>query len=209
MPIRVLSVDDHEVVQLGLGVLFEQSSVRLQTTAKTSAEALQVLGKRQPDVVLTETLLPDGSGIDLLKQIKAEWPSLPVLFFTGSESPSYMARGYASGAAGYVTKSDRLNRLMDVVSLVASGKMAWTEEQLKQFTGGLSPDPESSLTARESDVLQLLAHGLTNNEIAAVLQIGYETVKEHVQHILRKLGVRHRTQAAVWAVRKEMTRSDK
>ncbi|HEV3005817.1 MAG TPA: response regulator transcription factor, partial [Pirellulales bacterium] len=113
----------------------------------------------------------------------------------------------ALGAAGYLLKGMNRDALIDSIRRVAAGADAWTREELRRVTGALatprvSGDVEVPLTQRESEVLRQLAFGLTNKEIAGVLGISYETVKEHVQHVLRKIGVADRTQAAVWAVRK-------
>ncbi len=111
------------------------------------------------------------------------------------------------GASAYVLKSDSRARLIECIEAAVKGESLWTREELRRVTGALATprvisDVEVPLTQRESEVLRQLANGLTNKEIANTLNISYETVKEHVQHILRKIGVSDRTQAAVWAVRK-------
>ena len=115
----------------------------------------------------------------------------------------------ALGAAGYVLKGSPRDALLETIRTAAAGENAWTREELRRVTGALATprlaaDVEVPLTQRESEVLRQLSLGLTNKEIAQALDISYETVKEHVQHILRKIGVSDRTQAAVWAVRKEL-----
>ena len=119
------------------------------------------------------------------------------------------ARAVALGAAGYVLKDSHRDKLLDSIRGAATGETVWTREELRRVTGALatprlSAEVEVPLTQRESEVLKQLALGLTNKEIAQALHISYETVKEHVQHILRKIGVTDRTQAAVWAVRKQL-----
>jgi DNA-binding NarL/FixJ family response regulator len=113
----------------------------------------------------------------------------------------------ALGANGFLLKGSSRDQLLAAIRKVASGEDAWTRDELRRVTGALATprlasDVEAPLTQRESEVLRQLAFGLTNKEIAQALGISYETVKEHVQHILRKIGVTDRTQAAVWAVRK-------
>ena len=115
----------------------------------------------------------------------------------------------ALGASGYLLKGCTRDELITAIRTAASGESAWTRDELRRVTGALATprltaDVEVPLTQRESEVLRQLAYGLTNKEIAQALHISYETVKEHVQHILRKIGVSDRTQAAVWAVRKEL-----
>jgi DNA-binding NarL/FixJ family response regulator len=115
----------------------------------------------------------------------------------------------ALGASGYLLKSAPRDQLLQAIRSAAAGETTWTREELRRVTGALATprmaaDVEVPLTQRESEVLRQLALGLTNKEIALALRISYETVKEHVQHILRKIGVTDRTQAAVWAVRKSL-----
>ena len=134
-------------------------------------------------------------------------PEIAVLMLSTYDNPTYVARAVALGAAGYVLKGIDREGLLDAIRKVAAGESAWTRDELRRVTGALATprlnaDVEVPLTQRESEVLRQLALGLTNKEIAQALHISYETVKEHVQHILRKVGVSDRTQAAVWAVRK-------
>ena len=140
-----------------------------------------------------------------LGRIKLERPELPVLMLSTYDNPTYIARAVALGAAGYVLKGATREHLIETIKTAATGRSAWTREELRRVTGALATprltaDVEVPLTQRESEVLRQLTHGLTNKEIAQTLEISYETVKEHVQHILRKIGVSDRTQAAVWAV---------
>ncbi len=118
-----------------------------------------------------------------------------------------MARAVALGAAGYLTKDVSREKLMDTLRAASTGGSAFTRDELRRVSGALATprlatDIDVPLTQRESEVLRQMSLGLTNKEIAKALDISYETVKEHVQHILRKIGVTDRTQAAVWAVRK-------
>ena len=132
---------------------------------------------------------------------------MSVLVLSTYDNPTYVARAVALGANGYLLKTATQEEVVDAVQRVAAGENIWTREELRRVTGALatlrlSDDIEAPLTRRESEVLRQLAHGLTNKEIAQALGISYETVKDHVQHILCKVGVVDRTQAAVWAVRK-------
>ena len=132
---------------------------------------------------------------------------MPVLMFSAYDNPTYVARSVALGASGYLLKSCGRDMIVDAIRKIVAGENVWTRDELRRVTGALATprlasDVEVPLTQRESEVLRQLALGLTNKEIALALEISYETVKEHVQHILRKVGVSDRTQAAVWAVRK-------
>ena len=125
------------------------------------------------------------------------------------DNPTYIARAMSQGASGYLVKDVARDDLLSAVRTVASGENIWTPSEIRRFTGALraanlDSSIEVALTNRESEVLHQMAYGLTNKEIADALGISYETVKEHVQHILKKLAVSDRTQAAVWAVRNKL-----
>ena len=209
MGINVLAVDDHDVVLAGLGALFGGTEISLGSTAKSSAEALEKLRQKHPDVVLMDIRMPGVDGLTTLAKIKTDHPDLPVVMYTAYDNPIYIARAMALGAAGYVRKSDSSEKLFDRIRKAATGVLAWTPEEQDETKGRPVWAPvvdgiEIQLTQRESEVLRQMANGLTNKEIAKMLKISYETVKEHVQHVLRKIGVKDRTQAAVWAVRNKL-----
>ena len=205
--IRLLVADDHEVVRSGVRSLLENTEITVVAEATTGAEAVELTFQHNPDLVMLDVRMPNGDGLTALGRIKLERPDVPVLLFSAYDNPTYIARAVALGASGYVLKTAEADRILTAIRRSAAGEDIWTREELRRVTGALSTprltaDVEVPLTQRESEVLRQLALGLTNKEIAQTLGISYETVKEHVQHILRKVGVSDRTQAAVWAVRK-------
>jgi len=207
MSIRVLLADDHEVVRLGLKSLFKDTEVEVIGEASSGQEALRVVAETDVDLVILDVRMPDLDGLNVLGRLKLDYPDLPVLMLSMYDNPTYVARAVALGASGYMIKGIDRDGLLDFVRRSAGGESLWTREELRRLSGALSTPRlnagvESSLTRRENEVLLQLALGRTNKEIAPELGISYETVKEHVQHILRKIGVTDRTQAAVWAVRK-------
>ena len=208
MSIRVLLADDHQVVRDGLKcILAQEKDIEVVAEARTGAEAVDMAKRHRPDVVVMDIRMPKMDGLTALGRIKIEQPNMPILIFSGFDNPTYVARAVALGASGYLLKSLANGEIATAVRRCAGGDYLWTRDELRKVTGALSTprinaDVEVPLTHRESEVLRQLAHGLTNKEIAGALKISYETVKEHVQHILRKVGVADRTQAAVWAVRK-------
>ncbi|MHB8897986.1 MAG: response regulator [Thermoguttaceae bacterium] len=207
--IRLLIADDHEVVRSGLKTIFAGTEIEIVAEVGTGEDAVKFAMEGDPDVVLLDIRMPKGDGLTALGRIKLEKPDMPVLMLSTFDNPTYIARSVALGANGYLLKGCSREQLLAAIRLAATGESAWTRDELRRVTGALATprlaaDVEVPLTQRESEVLRQLAYGLTNKEIAQALHISYETVKEHVQHILRKIGVSDRTQAAVWAVRKQL-----
>ncbi len=207
MSIKVLVADDHEVVRSGLKSLLAGTEIKIVAEATGGEAAARLALKQNPDVVLLDVRMTEGDGLTALSRIKLDRPEMPVVIFSGFDNPTYIARAVALGASGYVLKGSSKERLLDVIRKAAKGENTWSREELRRVTGALATprlasDVDVPLTQRESEVLRQLALGLTNKKIAQALDISYETVKEHVQHILRKIGVTDRTQAAVWAAQR-------
>lgn len=207
MSIKLLIADDHEVVRAGLKTLLAGTDIKVVAEASSGEQAIKLALKHEPDVVLMDIRMPDGDGLNALGRIKLDRPNMPVLILSTYDNPTYVARAVALGASGFLLKGLGKDKLVEGIRSAAAGQNVWTRDELRRVTGALATprltaDVEVPLTQRESEVLRQLAFGLTNKEIALALHISYETVKEHVQHILRKIGVSDRTQAAVWAVRK-------
>ena len=207
MSVRLLVADDHEVVRAGLKSLVAGTDIEIIGEAVNGEQAVELALQLNPDVVLLDIRMQEGDGLNALGRIKLDRPDVPVLIFSTYDNPTYVARAVALGAVGYVLKGAPREKLLESLRKAAAGESAWTRDELRRVTGALATprlnaDVEVPLTQRESEVLRQLALGLTNKEIAQALHISYETVKEHVQHILRKIGVSDRPQAAVWAVRK-------
>ena len=205
--IRLLIADDQEVVRCGLKALLAGTEIKVIAEVTTGRAAVEYALAHDVDVVLMDVRMPDGDGLNALGRIKLDKPNMPILMFSNFDNPTYIARALALGASGYLLKGCAREELVNAIGAAAAGENAWTRDELRRVTGSLATprlaaDVEVSLTKRESEVLQQLTNGLTNKQIAETLHISYETVKEHVQHILRKIGVSDRTQAAVWAVRK-------
>jgi DNA-binding NarL/FixJ family response regulator len=202
----VLIVDDHEVVRRGLVSLFAESPVRVCGEAATSDEAVRQARKHKPDVVLLDVRLGEADGLDAIKRIRSAAPATKVVMLSAFDNPTYVARAVAAGAHDYLLKTISRTDLVTAVKAAAAGEHATRTGELRRVAGQMSRREKSSatgvpLTGRETQVLRLIAMGLANQEIANALDISVETVKEHVQNLLRKLGVGDRTQAAVWALR--------
>ncbi len=209
MATEIVIADDHEVVRVGLKALLQGSGIRIVAEASDGITALKLVKKHKPKLALLDVRMPGLDGISCLGRIKLDLPNVAVLMFSSFDNPTYLARSLALGAAGYLLKTATQKQILNAIHVAAGGESIWSGEELRRVTGALGAptvvmSDDVHLTKRESEVLKQIAFGLTNKEIAQSLGISYETVKEHVQHILQKLAVSDRTQAAVWAVRRNL-----
>jgi DNA-binding NarL/FixJ family response regulator len=206
MRVRILVVDDHPVVRAGLRYSLADHGIDVVGEADSGEGLLKMLDGLKFDVVLLDVRLPSLNGLDALARLKDSHPRIPVVMMTGYDNPSFVFRAIHLGAAGYVTKDAPLVRHAEVVHAAARGENTFTREDLRRVTGALAtprlgPEHDIPLTLRECEVLRLLGDGMTNKQIADRMRLSYETVKEHVQHILQKIGVVDRTQAVYWGLR--------
>jgi DNA-binding NarL/FixJ family response regulator len=198
--IRVLSVDDHPLLREGLAAIINnQTDMSVVAEAANAGEALQQFRQHLPDVTLMDLRLPDASGIDAMIAIRAEFSDARVIMLTTFEGDVEIQRALEAGARGYLLKSMPPRELLDVIRQVHAGKKRVPAEVASHLAEHLS---DESLTAREIDVLRLIAAGNRNRDIAERLFISEETVKVHVKHIMEKLGATDRTQAVAIAVRR-------
>lgn len=205
--VRVLVVDDHEVVRQGLVSVFAGAAVDVVGQATDADEGLRLVGTLRPDVVLLDVRMGDADGIDVVKAIRETSPATAVVMLSAFDSTTYIARAISAGAHDYLLKTAARQELIDAVTSAARGTPPPRSGEFRRMVGTMAdrtvPDGvDAPLTPRETQVLRLVALGLSNQEIADSLGISIETVKEHVQNLLRKLGVDDRTQAAVWAIRR-------
>lgn len=209
MSVKVLVADDHEVVRSGLASLLAGSDVKIVAEASNGAEAVKLAIKHKPDVALLDIRMPGTDGLEALDKIHRQAPGVRVVMLSTYDNPTYVARAVALGASDYVLKGASRQELISTITGAAEGKAPSSRGELHRVAGAMSKTPASNgnkedipLTNRETQVLRHVALGLSNKEIGRSLSISIETVKEHVQNILRKIAVTDRTQAAVWAVRK-------
>lgn len=206
-PVTVVLVDDHAIWRGGVKSMLEDTRFQVIGEASSGKEALQVVGELSPQLVLLDIRMAGGDGLDALQAIKAKHPETSIVMLTTYDNPTYMARAVAGGAAGYLLKGVSRDELIDALEKVSEGDMLLTPQDLIHSIRGLSEksagaaDLIEPLTEREHEVLRLVATGLSNRDIDAVLFIAESTVKTHVEHIIGKLGVSDRVQAAVWAAR--------
>ncbi|NUQ66346.1 MAG: response regulator transcription factor [Pirellulales bacterium] len=207
MSVRLLVADDHEVIRTGLASLLAGSDIEIVAEAATGKEAVQKAEEIKPDVILLDIRMPDGDGLATLEKLRAKVPESRVVMLSTYDNPTYIARAVALGAADYVLKGSTREALLETITAAANGESPSRSGELRRIAGAMKirqviDDDEVPLTQRETQVLRHVALGLSNKEIGRSLEISVETVKEHVQNILRKIAVSDRTQAAVWAVRK-------
>ncbi len=201
---RVLVADANPIIHVGVEQMLAGTKFSVVGTASTLAQAAARLAADHFDLIVTEFEFPDGECFDLFAPDKNQ---VPTVIFTGFENPIYVAAAVESGMQGMIMKHETPEVFVAALRRVVNGERIWKRRELRQLTGALATPRLKSkidfpLTRREYEVLIGVSQGMTNKKIADELQISYETVKEHVQHILRKLGVADRTQAAVLAVRK-------
>ena len=198
--IRILTVDDHPLMREGTAAMIRsQADMLLVAEAANGAEAVQRFREHQPDVTLMDIRLPDRSGIDTLIAIRAEFPEARILMLTTFEGDVEIQRALQAGARGYMLKSMPPSELLAGIREVHAGKKRIPPEVAAHLAEHLG---EEALTPRELEVLQQVARGQRNRDIAGRLFISEETVKVHIKHIMEKLGAKDRTGAVAIALRR-------
>jgi len=208
-PIRVLIVDDHEVVRVGLRALLERRpNLEVVGEAGSVAEAVEVAARTRPDVVVMDVRLPDGSGVEACREIRQMDPRIKVVMLTAFADDEAIVGSVMAGASGYVLKQTRSQGLIEAIERAARGESLLDPavtgrvlEHLRRLARG-EQDELSSLSPQERRILELVAEGKTNREIAEALFLSEKTVKNYVSNILGKLNLQRRSQAAAFLARR-------
>lgn len=196
--ITVMIVDDHEVVRRGIAEVVDRADgMRVVAEAGSVAEGLRRAALVHPQVLLVDLRLPDGTGIDLMQQLRAVLPESRAVVLTSFDDDDALAAALDAGAAAYLLKSVRGAEIADVVRAVAAGRTLLDERTLTRRRAD-HEDPTADLTPSEHKVLDLIGEGLSNREIAERLGVAEKTVKNHITSLLAKMGLQRRTQVAAW-----------
>jgi DNA-binding NarL/FixJ family response regulator len=198
---RVFLVDDHEIVRRGVADLINaESDLEVVGEASTARHALGRIAATLPDVAVLDVRLPDGSGIDLCREIRSAYPQIYCLMLTAYDDDEASYTAVLAGAAGYVLKDIKGQGLLESIRKVAAGRNLMDRTVTKRVVESAAAvrGAEAGLSVRERQVLDLIAEGLTNRQIGETLELAEKTVKNYVSGLLSKLGMERRTQAAVY-----------
>ena len=201
-PIKVLLVDNHPLVLDGLKAILETfPNIVVVGTAGLASQGLALARTAQPDVVLLDINMPQISGIDAIEMFREEVPGIRLLMLSMHDSREYISTSVLHGASGYVLKDVSTEEIVAAIEAVAAGGTYFSSGVSDVLLARQAQGPDNPLTAREYGVLLLVASGKSNKEIGDLLTITEKTVKTHVSHVLDKLGLADRTQAAIFAVK--------
>jgi len=205
--VSVMLVDDHAIWRGGVRSMLDDTEFEVIGEAGSGREAMAVARQVRPQIILLDIRMAGGDGLDALIALKREHPQIIVVMLTTYDNPTYMARAVAGGAAGYLLKGMESDEMLEALRAVAHGETLLSAQELVRALRGVSQNAAGSedlvvpLTEREEEVLRLLSTGLCNRDMSSLLFVAESTIKTHVEHILGKLGVSDRVQAAVWAAR--------
>jgi DNA-binding NarL/FixJ family response regulator len=209
--VRIMLVDDHDVVREGLrALLTRRDGFQVIAQAGTVADAIAEAGRAQPDIIVMDVRLPDGSGIEACREIREARPETKVIILTSYADDDAVFAAILAGASGYVLKQTRGNAVADAIEAVARGESLLDPsvtqkvmERMRSATARKESDPLDKLNEQEHRILQHIAEGKTNKEIATEVFLSDKTVKNYVSSILTKLNLRRRSEAAAFIARRE------
>lgn len=213
--LKIVLVDDHEVVRAGLASLINsESDMAVIGEAGSVEEAIRRVGFDAPDVVVCDVRLPDGSGVEACREIKAQWPEIEVLMLTSFADEQALFASIMAGASGYILKQIQGDELVESIRKAGDGESlldpSLTEKVFARIRGEVTDDPLlARLSAQERRILEHIAQGQTNRQIAEDMFLAEKTVKNYVSNMLAKLGMSRRSEAAAYAARLEAEREQR
>jgi len=211
-PIRVFLLDDHEIVREGIRALLENEGMTVVGEAGSATEALDRIPDSEPDVAVLDVRLPDGDGVEVCREIRARCPDVACIMLTSYADDEAQLSAVMAGAAGYVVKQIRARDLVEGIQAVSEGASlmdhSTTQRLMVELRRNRAHGPAvGQLTQRESEILDLIAAGMTNRQIGSELFLAEKTIKNYVSNLLAKLGMARRTEAAAYAIRLQERRS--
>lgn len=209
--IRVFLLDDHEVVRSGLRELLTTAGMTVVGEAGTGQQTLDRIPALAPDVAVLDVNLPDGDGVSVCREIRTTQPEVECLIFTSFDDDRALANAVMAGAKGFILKQIRMSDLVGAIQRVANGEDLIDAKLRRRAAARLAKEHEDGtdrLTKQERRILEFIAEGLTNREIAERMFLGEKTVKNYVSNVLAKLGMKRRTEAAVFAIRHQQESTD-
>ncbi len=207
MTINVMLVDDHKMLREGIKQLLEfDPEIKVVSSAQTGKECLSLLEEEKPDIVLLDINLPDTTGIKLIKDIKKRSKTIKVMMLTVHNEVEYLVDSLDGGADGYILKDSGADELIKAIKFIYNGERYIEPSLIPSLNARLvqletETDMVKSLTKREIQILSLLVSGKSNLDISEILKLSEQTIKNHVTALYKKIGVKDRTQAAVFAIR--------
>lgn len=211
MTISVFVLDDHDLIRRAVrGLLEAEDDLELSGEAGTMTEGLAAIASAPPDVAIVDLRLPDGDGIDVCRELRSRHPETKCLVLTSTTDEEAVMASVLAGAAGFLVKNATGPEIVEAIRRVAAGDSlldpAVTGKVLDSLRGGPS---HSSLTGQEERLLDLLAEGLTNREIAERMHLADKTIRNYLSNLFTKLGVKHRTQAALYGARRQKSETER
>jgi len=203
---RVVLADDHSLFRDGIASLLEQAGYDVVAQADSGDTALIAVRKHKPDLVLLDIIMSGVNGLEVLRQIKTEWPQIQVVMLTVSDADDHLFESIRYGADGYILKGVRADEFLDMLAGLSRGEAAISRKTATRLISGFQTlnrkeETRNKLSTRELETLKLMGQGLSNKAIAERMFISDNTVKYHIRNILQKLAVQNRTEAVALALR--------